>query len=193
MTGKDDLLRLHTPPGRDDLIFLHALNEGVFINGQGLGNGPEKFQRVELGLVFKTNRPGGGKGQLGLLHESGRQAQSGGSLRFLPELGCVAAVDVGVPLLQVAVDILGSNDAPVLLQGGGVGLGVLPGFLFPQRSNQLLIEQSVLAGDFGSGVPGLAAGDTLCLQDDDLAARLLQGGVNEDAGHAGTDDGDVRL
>ena len=193
MTGKDDLLRLYPSPGRDNLRFFHALDRGVLVNGQRLGNGPEKLQRVELGLVFKTNRPGGGKGQLGLLHESGRQAQSGGSLRFLPELGCVAAVDAGVPLLQVAVDILGSNDAPVLLQGGGVGLGVLSGFLLAQGADQLFVEQAVLAGELGGGVPGLAAGDSLRFQDNDAAARLLQGGGNQNASHAGTDDGNVRF
>ena len=141
----------------------------------------------------KRTAPAVGKGQLRLLHESGRQAQSGGSLRFLPELGGVAAVNISVPLLQIAVDIPGSNDAPVLLQGGSVGRGVLPGLLRAQGLNQFCIKQAVLAGEFGGGVPGLAAGNPLRLQDDDLPACLLQGGGNQNTGHAGADDGNVRF
>ena len=51
----------------------------------------------------------------------------------------------------------------------------------------------MLAGELGGGVPGLAAGDPLRFQNNDPAARLLQGGGNQNASHAGTDDGNVRF
>ena len=52
---------------RDGCIFCKFLDGGVFVDGQFLGNGGEKFQGMKLGLLWKLHRSHSGEGERQLL------------------------------------------------------------------------------------------------------------------------------
>ena len=157
---------------------LHGQNRGVFKDGELVRDGLEKFQGMELGLVLEFHRPCRGKGEGEAGGKAGGQAQGGRRLGLGPELLRVAAIEIGAALLPAAGDALLPYQAPVCPDGGLVGLGIVPGPLPAECGNQVLIDQTVLGGDFSRGVPGLAAADPVGLQHDCPAAGLLQGGCN---------------
>ena len=59
MRGDDDVFRTNRAAGGDGCAGHQLEDLGVFIDGQTLRYGGEKFERVELGLPGKAHRTGG--------------------------------------------------------------------------------------------------------------------------------------
>ena len=190
VAGKNDMLCTDLPARSFDPILLNGDDRGVLVNGQRPGDVRQKAQGMELRLPSKADRPGGRKGQLRLPHEGGGQPQRRGGLRFRLKLLAVIAVDISVAFLKGAVDAFRLDQTPVFLDCRLVGHGVLLRAVPAKRTNQLLVDQPVLRGDFCRRVPGLAAGDPPGTEHDDLTPGVLQQGGGQNPGKPCANDGD---
>ena len=193
VTGKDDVLGLYGPMLRHDQVPVNRADRRVLVDGELLRHGAQKFQRMKLGLMGKTDGASHGDRQGRGAHEGGGNPQTGSGPRFRSKQLFVAAVDVCVLLLKIAVDSLGGDEITVCPDGSFVGSGVLHCPVLAQCPDQFIIDHAVLRGDFCRGVSGLAASDAVGLQNDDLVPRLLKCVGNQYPRHAGADDGNLRL
>lgn len=111
---------------------------------------------MELRLTGELDRPGHRKGEGELSGKfPGKPQLFQGVQLPLDLLPIIHRIDIGVLLLKSAVYCL--TQLPVLLEGGLLRGEVLPGAVHAELPDELVIDQSVLAGDFGGGVPGDAA------------------------------------
>ncbi len=115
--------------------------------GQAGGEPGEVATGVEVQLVVEADRGLDRKGQLRGLGQGGRKAQ--------PSRGQELRLDRGTPARlarphvrrcpgQVAVDAELVDQTGHLVQGGLVGLGVLPGLLLTVPPDEGVVEEAVL-------------------------------------------------
>lgn len=171
------------------LVFLHREDAGVFINGEFTRKHLQELQRVKLGLMGEADGSGNRKGQGDLCRETGREAQQPGGLGFvLHQRGILPGIEIGILLFKGAGDAFIPDDPAVIPDGGGIGLRILPGFIFAVLFQQRTVNIAVLGGDFGGGVLRLAGGGTARFENHDAQAGFLEKPGGEQAGDAGADD-----
>ena len=186
--GHGATVRVHSVPFHPDhprfLIDRHLIRQSLY-----------EFQGMELCLVIKPNRAHGFKWESGLPGEAGPDAQRGCSagLAFQVRLpGRLPGIEIGRQPLKMTGDLLLADERFKCFHRGFARGGVQAGPFFSGGPNQLLVEQTVLAGDFGRGVFGLASGNPVRLQHDhgDSPAAQKKGG--EYPRHTRPDDGGIR-
>ena len=185
--GGDNRLRPDYPvvgnrPARGQFQHLCVLK-----NLQSLNHSGGKFQRMELSLTGKAHCPrhGEGEGQIG--GELGGEAQPLQSGQLPVQLFPVLpGVDIGVPLLKIAGDV--PAQGAVLLQRRLVALQVKPGPFHAEFTDELVVNQPVLKGDFCRGIFGGPAAEPVRLHEgaaDPCAGELISA---EDTGHSPADN-----
>ena len=194
MAGEHDVPRPHGPPVGLHPPSVHPQHQGLLIYRHLLRYRRQKAQGMELGLLLKAHRTLHREGQGGLGGKLRVQAQGPGGVGFRAQRVLVQrGVEIGRPLLQRAVDGKLPDDTPVLRNGALVDPGILPGLLRAEPARQLVVDQPVLTGDLGGGVPGLPASQPLRLQHHGLHPRLLQQPGGEHPRHAAADHGRIGL
>ena len=191
VAGEHDVLRMHAAVFRNNTPVLHIEDGCLLIDGQVLRHGPDKHQRVELCLMREAHRTRGRERQRRLAHIERRKPQFLCGLRFGAEHGGVSAIEIGVAVLEIAVDPLRRNQITIRPYCGLVCHGILPRPLRAERPRERLIDHAVLCGELRGSPAGLTARDAVPLQHDDLVPRLAQRAGDQNAGHAGADHCDL--
>ena len=173
VAGKYNVFRLHPALGTGESVSVYLLYRAVLVYLQTFCHGPDEFQGVELSLAAEGHRPGSGDRQLRRLHKGGRQPQGSGrsglSLQLFPGI----AVQISPLLLEIAVYAPLMYKSAVCLHRPQVCPGILSGFLRAKIVHEPPVYKTVLSRYFGRGVPALAPGNSVCLQNRRLYTRLL--------------------
>lgn len=147
---------------------------------------------MELGLIGIIDGSFYRKGQLRVNGKLGVDSGFHGCFGFLPEnMSILKRIQAGRAFLKIAEDGAGSDQALVFQNGFLVGRGVKPCMADTHVFLDFLVDKSVLGCDLGGGAFGLAAADSVCLQDDDLLPGLGEVVGGQDSGQTGADDSHV--
>ena len=128
---------------------------------------------MKLGLVWISNCSGHREGEGEAVCKFPRNPQffQGIQLPFdFPAV--IQRVHIGSLFFKVAVHA--AAQLPVLLKGRFIGIKVLFGLVSSKFTDQLVIDQAVLGGDFGGGVFGDPAADRLSFQEQIEDSGLVQ-------------------
>ena len=186
----EDLFRLYPHLVRVDGIAFKAPGGGVLVDLQSGRDPRRQKQRMKLGLVFKLYGPGHVKGQGQTVPVSGLcpDALQGPQLLF-QRFAVTGGIDKGGLCLHPAGIV--RRQLAKMRNRGLIGLIIQPGGLLVVFTDQLVIDQAVLAGDLGGGVACHAAAYAVRLDQRIICAGPVQRAGAEKPRHSPADNQDV--
>lgn len=100
----------------------------------------------------------------GLRGKGSGNAELTGCQHFLLQWKWVpGCIKIGRAVPKAAVDLMLLDEFLIGFDGFQVGMGIFQGFFPAKGLKQMMVDQVVLAGDFGSGILCLSAADSVCL------------------------------
>ena len=158
MGGDNGLFRRDGSMVRNRFLRRQFQHLGMLKNPQALGDGGGKFQGMKPGLPGETHSPRHRKRQRQVRHKLRAKTQTIQRGQLLLQLfSAVRAVDKGILLRKITIYSLAQGS--VALQCRNIGLQIEPGFFRSESLNELVVDQTVLGGDFGRGAPRSSAAD----------------------------------
>ena len=191
MGGDDKSVRPDDAPVCDGCALFQPPHGGIFIDGQLVGNGRQKFQRMKLRLMGKFHRPHRGKGQRQIFGKLRLCADAFQRLHLLLQLfPVIGGIDIVVLLGKITVDpgAEGAKRGNCLL----VGLQIQRCLFRSKAFGQLLVDQAMLGGYFSGGVLRDAPGDGSRFRHGAVHPRVLQHTGAEQPRHPAADDQNIR-
>ena len=192
MGGDKDLFRLYPHLVRVDGIARKAPGGGVLIDLQPGRDPRRQQQRMKLGLIFKLYGPGHVKGQGQTVPIPRLRPDALQRPQLLFQLfGAAGGIDKGRLCLHLAGIVRRQ-----LAKAGNcvlVCLIIQPGCLHIVLSDQLVVDQAVLAGDLGGGIAGHAAAYAVRLDQRIIRAGPVQRAGAEKPRHSPADNQDIGL